>query len=162
MSFVFLSSFSRYFLLSSVLFSLYFFIFMTVFISSPLLYRSVRAGGAYRGTQLFAFLPRYPALMRNQGLGFTLIGLVLQFADALVFVFLGKMFTWTDRWLNKRPIWARMGKRTLVIVDTPCVHQLLETFVSKLYAQSYSFCSIEVSLLLYFCEDYNSILECNA
>jgi hypothetical protein len=38
-----------------------------------------------------------------------------------------------------------MGKRTLVIVDTPCVHQLLEAFVSKLYAQSYSFCSLEVS-----------------
>lgn len=38
-----------------------------------------------------------------------------------------------------------MGKRSLVIVDTPCVHQLLEAFVSKLYAQSYSFCSLEVS-----------------
>ena len=111
------------------------------------LYLSVRAGGFFRGTELFAFLPRFPSLMRSQGLGFTLIGLALQFADALVFVFLGKMFTWTDRWLNNRPIWARMGKRTLVIVDTPCVHQLLETFVSKLYAQSYSFCSIEVSLL---------------
>ena len=55
------------------------------------------------------------------------------------------MFTWADRWMKNRPLWARMGKRTLVIVDTPCVHQLVETFVSKLYAQSYSFCSIEVS-----------------
>ena len=108
-------------------------------------YLTVRAGGAYRGDQLFAFLPRYPALLRSQGMGFTLIGLGLQFADALVFVFLGKMFTWLDRWLNNRPLWARMGKRTLVIVDTPCVHQLVETFVSKLYAQSYSFCSVEVS-----------------
>lgn len=57
----------------------------------------------------------------------------------------GKIITWTDRWWHGRPMWARMGKRTLVIVDTPCVHQLLETFVSKLYAQSYSFCSIDVS-----------------
>ena len=42
-----------------------------------------------------------------------------------------------------------MGKRTLVIVDTPCVHQLLEAFVSKLYAQSYSFCSLEVSTIVF-------------
>jgi hypothetical protein len=42
-----------------------------------------------------------------------------------------------------------MGKRTLVIVDTPCVHQLLEAFVSKLYAQSYSFCSLEVSTVTF-------------
>ena len=49
---------------------------------------SVRAGGAYRGDQLFAFLPRYPALLRSQAIGFSLIGLVLQFADALIFVFL--------------------------------------------------------------------------
>jgi hypothetical protein len=37
-----------------------------------------------------------------------------------------------------------MGKRTIVIVDTPCVHQLLENYVSKLYAQAYSFCTVEV------------------
>jgi hypothetical protein len=49
---------------------------------------TVRAGGAFRGDELFAFLPRYPALLRSQGIGFSLIGLVLQFADALIFVFL--------------------------------------------------------------------------
>lgn len=57
--------------------------------------------------------------------------------------------TWTDRWWHGRPMWARMGKRTIVIVDTPCVHQLVETFVSKLYAQSYSFCSVDVSIHLF-------------
>ena len=43
-----------------------------------------------------------------------------------------------------RPMWARIGKRTIVIVDTPCVHQLLETFVSKLYAEAFSFCTVDV------------------
>ena len=48
----------------------------------------MRAGGAYRGGQVLAFLPRVPSLLRSQGLGFSLTGLALQFADALVFVFL--------------------------------------------------------------------------
>jgi hypothetical protein len=43
-----------------------------------------------------------------------------------------------------RPLWARIGKRTLVIVDNSCVHQLTETFVSKLFSQSYSFVSLDV------------------
>ncbi len=46
--------------------------------------------------------------------------------------------------MGGRPLWARAGKRSLVIVDSPMVHQLLENFVSKLFAQSYSFCSIDV------------------
>jgi hypothetical protein len=101
----------------------------------------IRANGIYDGGQLLAFQPMSPTLLRSQGLGFSLVGLALQFADALVFVFLGKMMTWVDRWFNGRPIWARMGGRTIVVVDTPCVHQLTENFVSKLYAQGYSFCT---------------------
>lgn len=46
--------------------------------------------------------------------------------------------------MTGRPLWARMGKRTIVIVDNPAVHQLLENFVSKLFSQSYSFCSVDV------------------
>lgn len=49
---------------------------------------AVRAGGAYRGDQVLAFLPRIPSLIRSQPVGFSLTGLALQFADALVFVFL--------------------------------------------------------------------------
>jgi len=41
-------------------------------------------------------------------------------------------------------MWARHGRRTLVIVDSPMVHQLTENFVSKLYAQAYSFCGLDV------------------
>ncbi|CAM9369085.1 unnamed protein product, partial [Choristocarpus tenellus] len=39
---------------------------------------------------------------------------------------------------------ARLGKRTVVVVDVPCVHQLVETFVSKLFSMGYSFMSIDV------------------
>jgi hypothetical protein len=41
-------------------------------------------------------------------------------------------------------MWARFGKRTIVIVDTPTNHQLLESFVSKLFSQSYSHTSVDV------------------
>jgi hypothetical protein len=74
----------------------------------------------------------------------TVIGAVLQIVDALFFIFLIKIFTWIDRYMGGRPLWARHGKRTIVIVDNPCVHQLVESFVSKLYSQSYSFVSVDV------------------
>lgn len=54
------------------------------------------------------------------------------------------MAAWGFRWFDGRPLWARFGKRSLVIVDTPCNHQLLEAFVSKLFSLSYGFVSIDV------------------
>jgi hypothetical protein len=92
----------------------------------------------------FTFSPRIPSLMYNQPIAWTLIGLALQISDALFFVYLAKIFTWVGRGITGRPMWARMGKRTIVVVDTPAVHQLTEAFVSKLYAQAYSFCSVDV------------------
>ena len=82
--------------------------------------------------------------MQDQSLVWTLVGLVIQFCDAVFFVFLNKIITWVWRWATGRPMWARHGKRTIVIVDTPCVHQLTENFVSKLYSQGYSFCTPDV------------------
>jgi len=64
--------------------------------------------------------------------------------DAVWFVFLIKVFTWVGRLLNDRQLWARHGKRTIVIVDTPANHQMLESFVSKLYSQAYSHTSVDV------------------
>jgi hypothetical protein len=64
--------------------------------------------------------------------------------DGLFFVYLAKTFTRIARILFDRPYCARHGKRTIVIVDTPCVHQLLENFVSKLFSQSYSIVSVDV------------------
>ena len=46
--------------------------------------------------------------------------------------------------LQRRPVWARLGRRTLVIVDLPYVHQLLEAYVSKKFALSYSIASLDV------------------
>ena len=87
---------------------------------------------------------RHPRLHLNQPAGWTVIGAILQLIDALWFVFLAKFFTWGDRWWQHRALSARMGKRTIVIVDQPAVHQMLENFVSKLYAQAYSFNTPEV------------------
>ena len=39
---------------------------------------------------------------------------------------------------------ARLGKRTLVIADVPYVHQLLESYVSKMFSLSYSIAALEV------------------
>ncbi len=48
------------------------------------------------------------------------------------------------RYSENRPLSARPGKRTIVIVDTPMVHQMTENFLSKLFSQAYSTCSIDV------------------
>ena len=80
----------------------------------------------------------------SQPWGWTFVGAILQVADGVWFVFLAKVFTWGDRWYQRRAIGARMGKRCIVIVDQPVVHQMLENYVSKLYAQAYSFVTPEV------------------
>ena len=104
----------------------------------------LRAVGALGDDGRLSFAPRETHIMYQQPVVYTLIGLLVQLADALFFVFLAKIFTWASRWLNGRPMWARHGKRTLVIVDTPMVHQLTEIFVSKLFSQSYGFVSLDV------------------
>jgi hypothetical protein len=104
----------------------------------------IRACGADIGEGYLAFTPRIPSLIRSQGIGYTLIGALLQLLDGIFFVYLAKHFTRWTRIIHGRPLAARHGKRTLVIVDTPCVHQLTEIFVSKLFSQSYSIVSIDV------------------
>jgi len=109
-----------------------------------LVVKIIKSAGVPLGSGVLTFSPRVPSIIYKQSLAWTLTGLVLQLADALFFVFLIKIFTWAYRLGTGRPLWARMGKRTLVIVDTPAVHQLLENFTSKLFSQSYSFCSVDV------------------
>ena len=91
-----------------------------------------------------SFSPRNIHQMYNQSIGYTLVGLAIQLADAVWFIFIGKIFTWLFRYIYNRPLWSRMGRRTCVIVDNSCIHQLTESFVSKLFSQSYSFISIDV------------------
>ena len=56
-------------------------------------------------------------------------------SDALFFIYLSKNMVWLSRYVGRRPMQARHGKRTIVIVDNPCIHQLAENFCSKLFAQ---------------------------
>jgi hypothetical protein len=103
------------------------------------------AGGAFENTGYLEFVPRFPAHnLYIQPIGWTMVGLVLQLANAVMYVFIVKLVTWADRWLCGRPMWARLGMRTVVVVDTPCVHQLVESYVSKLYSQAFSFCTVDV------------------
>ena len=106
----------------------------------------IRAGGGLQHTTNFRliFSLRYPSLIYSQPWCWTLVGALLQIADGIWFVFLAKVFTWGDRWYHHRAIGARMGKRCIVIVDQPVVHQMLENYVSKLFSQAYSFMTPDV------------------
>ena len=46
--------------------------------------------------------------------------------------------------MQGRPLLARLGRRTVLILDMPYVHQLLEAYVSKLFALSYGAASVDV------------------
>jgi hypothetical protein len=103
-----------------------------------------RASGVDVGHGVLQCSLKDPMLIYEQGIGWTLLGLGLQLMDALWFIYLGKCLTWGMRWKANRPMSARMGKRTIVVVDSPCIHQLVENFASKLFSQSYGFCGVDV------------------
>ncbi|KAG2426569.1 hypothetical protein HXX76_012887 [Chlamydomonas incerta] len=65
-------------------------------------------------------------------------------ADSVLYMFLPIVYAMLLRWLQRRPIWHRMGKRTIVVADVPYVHQIIETYVSKMYALAYGIASVEV------------------
>ena len=88
--------------------------------------------------------PLHPHQFTIQTPLWSIFGFIVQMADAIFYIYCGKLITWGCRWVDGRPMSARMGKRTIVIVDTPCVHQLAESFVSKLYSQGYSFRGVDV------------------
>eukprot|EP01038_Epipyxis_sp_PR26KG_P007438 gene7438-10134_t len=104
----------------------------------------LRACGVKFEEGMLTFSPRNYHAIYNQHPAWTICGFILQICDALFFVYLAKTFAKGARILNGRPLAARLGKRTIVIVDTPCLHQLVEIFVSKLFAQSYSIVSVDV------------------
>ncbi len=65
-------------------------------------------------------------------------------ADALFYIFLPFVFAVGLRFLQGRTLFARLGKRTLVIGDIPYVHQFLESYASKLFSMSYAIASLDV------------------
>ena len=68
----------------------------------------------------------------------------LTLADIVIYIFGAWFWTLGLRLVQKRQLFARTGKRTLVIGDIPWVHQLLKTYVSKLFSLSYGIASLEI------------------
>lgn len=104
----------------------------------------LRQMGAPVGSGKLVFSIRHPSSIYAQHPGWVICGLLLQLLDALFFVYVGKNIARLYRIITRRPYYARFGKRTIVIVDNPTVHQLLENFVSKLFSQAYSVVSVDV------------------
>ena len=65
-------------------------------------------------------------------------------SDLAVYIFGAWLWTLAIRYFQGRKLLARMGKRTLIIGDVPWVNQLLQAYVSKLFALSYGIATIEV------------------
>lgn len=64
--------------------------------------------------------------------------------DIAIYIFGAWIWALGLRLIQKRQLLARTGKRTLVIGDIPWVHQILTTYVSKLFSLSYGITSLEV------------------
>ena len=73
----------------------------------------------------------------QEGAKCCVIGFALRLVDVVIYVWIGWFFLLLRRKLARRDVFARRGKRTLVIADVPWVHQSLEMYVSKLFALSY-------------------------
>lgn len=73
-----------------------------------------------------------------------LVAPIVTLADITIYIFGPWLWTLALRYVQGRPLLARTGKRTLVIGDTPWVHQLLKAYVSKLFSLSYGIASLEV------------------
>jgi len=68
----------------------------------------------------------------------------LAIADLGIYIVGPWLWTLALRLLQQRQLLARTGKRFLLIGDTPWVHHLLSSYVSKLFALSYGITSLEI------------------
>ncbi|MEA5414001.1 hypothetical protein [Synechococcus sp. BA-132 BA5] len=91
---------------------------------------------------LLALLP-LAGLAEGEGMGSLLLALTLP-ADVALYVFGPWCWTLGLRLLQGRQLMARTGRRTLVIGEAEGLHQLLNNFVSKLFALSYGITALEV------------------
>jgi hypothetical protein len=69
---------------------------------------------------------------------------VIALIDIGIYIFGSWLWTLALRYFQGRELFARIGKRSLVIGDVPWVNQILKNYVSKLFALSYGIASIEV------------------
>jgi hypothetical protein len=65
-------------------------------------------------------------------------------ADVAVYIFGPWFWTMALRWLQRRPLLARTGRRTLVIGEASWIHPLLTNYISKLFALSFGIASVDV------------------
>ncbi|MGB7084270.1 MAG: hypothetical protein WBD47_01860, partial [Phormidesmis sp.] len=65
-------------------------------------------------------------------------------ADVLIYIFGPWLWAMGLRYFQGRPLFARLGNRTLVIGDVRWVHKLLKAYVSKLFSLSYGIASLDV------------------
>jgi hypothetical protein len=89
-----------------------------------------------------ALLP-LAGLAEADGMGSLLLALSLP-ADGALYVLGPWCWTLGLRRIQGRQILARMGRRTLVIGEAEGLHQLLNSFVSKLFALSYGLTGLDV------------------
>ena len=73
-----------------------------------------------------------------------LINPVVALIDIGIYIFGSWIWTLGLRYVQGRQLFARIGKRTLVIGDVPWVNQILGNYVSKLFSLSYGIASLEV------------------
>ena len=69
---------------------------------------------------------------------------IFRLADILIYIFGIWLWTLALRYFQNRPLFARTGKRTLIIGDVRWVHKLLKAYVSKLFSLSYGIASLDV------------------
>ncbi|GAA6615658.1 hypothetical protein [Scytonema sp. NUACC26] len=74
----------------------------------------------------------------------TFITPVMTLADIAIYVFGPWLWALALRCFQGRQLLARTGKRTVVIGDLPWVHQLLKSYISKLFSLSYGIACVEV------------------
>jgi hypothetical protein len=91
----------------------------------------------FRGIQLVLPLP-------TESLAYKIVSPIVTVADIIVYIFGAWFWTMGLRIIQKRQLFARTGKRTLVIGDTHWIHQILKNYVSKLFSLSYGIASLEI------------------
>ena len=69
---------------------------------------------------------------------------IFRLVDILIYIFGIWLWTVGLRYFQGRPLFARTGKRTLIIGDVHWVHKLLSAYVSKLFSLSYGIASLDV------------------
>jgi hypothetical protein len=121
--------------LAWVIHSLY--VLVTVGWAIPFGYTIPLVQTLFRGVQLILHLP--PESLVNK-----ILSPIVTVADIIVYIFGAWFWTMGLRIIQKRQLFARTGKRTLVIGDTHWIHQILKNYVSKLFSLSYGIASLEI------------------